>query len=308
MKLEELPNELFLLVFTYLNTEHLHNAFWGLNTQFDNLFQSYEHLSFTFDNDTNQLSMQSYSPHITRLIIDTSTRCDLRQFSNLQSLILCNGNDKHLQQLQPENVHNLRGLSFLLGSKFIPSTELVTNIFSNAFPSLDHVNLGQMQDLTVFTPSVSPSLRFVSIRCAEPLIVSCVLASCPNLDHLQLHIFKETKENTFSSPPFDHPLRRLTIWSDSIQLNSTDIDILLTNTPNVQRFYFQTIISMPFIDIANVLVYRLYYLSRFDCHIKELIKKDSRTDDLIPLHRLHWSFHRIEYKEKDEDFSLLITK
>lgn len=308
MKLEELPNELFLLVFTYLDIKHLYDAFWGLNTQFDNLFRSYEHLSFTFDNNTDQLSMQSYSSHVTRLIIDTSNQCDLTHFFNLKSLILCNSKDTHLRQLQPENVPNLRRLSFLLGSKFVPSIQLVTNIFSNGFPSLDHVNLGQMQDFTVFTPSVSPSLRFVSIRCAEPLIVSCVLASCPNLDHLQLHIFKEIKENSFSSPPLNHPLRRLTLWSDSIQLNSRDIDVLLTNTPNVQRFYFQTIISIPFIDIARVIVHRLIYLSRFDCHAKEMIKKYCRTDDLIPLHRLHWSFRRIEYKEKDEDFSLLITK
>lgn len=308
MKLEELPDELFFLVFIYLDIEQLYNAFWGLNIRFDNLFQSYEHLSFTFNENANQPSMLPYLSYVTQLIIDTSNSCNLRQFSNLQSLILCNSNDKHLQQLQPMNVPYLRRLSFLLGSKFVPSAKLITQIFSNGFPSLDHVNLGRVEDFTIFTPFVSPSLRFVSIRCAEPLIVSCVLASCPDLHHLQLHIFTEIKENAFSSPPFNHPLRRLTLWGDSIPLNSKNIDVLLSNTPNVQYFYFQAIISIPFLDIANIFIRRLNHLFRFDCHVKEMLRKSCRTDDLVDLHRLHWSFHRIEYKEKDEDFSLLITK
>ena len=308
MRLEELPNELFFLLFTYLDFENLYNVFWGLNARLNSLFQSYKHLSFTIDDKTNQLSIKSFAPRITQLIIDTSKACDLTEYSNLQSLILCDGDTKHLRQLQPNNLPNLRRLSFLLGSKFVPSKELVCGVFSNAFPSLCHVNLGRLQDLTAFTPTTSPSLRFVSIRCIEPLIVSCILTSCPNLDHLQLHVFQEIRNHTMSSSAFNHPLRRLTLWSDSVPLTLTDVDLLLTNTPHVQRFYLQTITYRPFIDLANILVNRLNQLHRFDCHVKEMIKSDRRTVQLSTIHRLHWSFDRIECKEKEEDFCTFITK
>lgn len=309
MSLEELPNELFLLIFTYLDFENLFNAFRGLNTRLDSIFQSYKHLCFTIDDKTKESSMKSYASFITQLIIDTSNACDLTQYSNLQSLIFCSGDTKHLQQLRPSNLPNLTRLSFLLGSKFSPSIELVRNIFSNAFPSLYHVNLGRVQDLDVFTSNTAPSLRFVSVRCAQPLIVSCILASCPKLQHLQLHVFEEIQNNFFSSsPPSNHPLRRFTLWSDSVPLTLSDIDVLLTNTPNVAYFYLQTITSTPFFDFANVLVNRLDHLYRFDCHVKEMIKSNQRTVHLSDIHRLHWSFYRIECKEKEEDFCTFITK
>ncbi len=306
--LEQLPNELFLYLFTYLNIDHLYNAFWGLNIRMNSLFQSYESLCLTFDDKTDRLLMKSYAPYITRLIIDTSIECDLTQFTNLQTLILCDGNLENLEQIQPHTLPNLTRLSFLLGSKFIPSSELTNNIFSNKFPSLHHANLGQINDLDGYTWSTSPSLRFVSIRSDKPLIVSCILASCPNLDHLQLHVFNEICIDAVSSPPSNHPLRRFTLWSDSIELTATDIGTLLVNTPNVQYFYLQTISVEPFIDLANVLIDRLNHLSRFDCHVKEMMTKETRIDELAIVHQLHPSFNRIKCIEENNDFRIFATE
>jgi hypothetical protein len=306
--LEQLPNELFFFLFTYLDIQDLYKAFWGLNARLNSLFQSYENLSITFDKKTDQLSMRSYAPHITRLIIDTPTSCDFTQFPNLQSLILCDGNSSHQKQIQPDIVPNLTRLSFLLGSTFGPTAQLVSDVFSNRFPSLRYANLGRVQNLTAFKSPASPSLRFLSIRSDAPLIVSCVLAACPNLDHLQLHIFNKIRTGVLSSPAPRHPLRRFTLWSDSVQLTSTDIDILLANTPNVQHFYLQTVCNIPFIDLANGLVNRLNRLSRFDCHIKEVMTKHSRVGDFSALHRLHPCFNGVECKEEKDDFRIFATK
>ena len=87
--LEVLPNELFLDIFTYLDIEHLYNAFWGLNGRLNHLFQSYENLYLTFGEKTNPWPMKSYAHFITRLTIDTPKICDLTQFPNLQTLVLC---------------------------------------------------------------------------------------------------------------------------------------------------------------------------------------------------------------------------
>jgi hypothetical protein len=306
--LEQLPNELFLYLFTYLNIHHLYSAFWGLNTRINNLFQSYENLCLTIDNKTDRQLMKSYAPYITRLIIDTSINCDLTQFPNLQTLILCDGTQRHLERIQPAIVPNLTHLSFLLGSKFISSSQIANNVFSNRFPSLRHANLGQIKNLNDCTWSTSPSLRFVSIRCDEPLIVSCILASCPNLDHLQVHIFKKIRIDAFSSPPPNHPLRRFTLWSDSIELTTTDLDTILVNIPNVQHFYLQTVSTKPFIDLAKVFINRLNRLSRFDCHVKEMMTKETRVGDLATVHHLHPSFNRIKCREETNIFRIFATK
>ena len=75
------------------------------------------------------------------------------------------------------------------------------------------------------------------------MIISAILASCPNLYHLQLHVLDNDSTNVPSSAPLNHPLRQLTLWSDSVELTINYIDTLLTYTPNVQHLYLQTICS-----------------------------------------------------------------
>ena len=307
-KLEQLPNELFFHLFANLDIHHLYNAFSSLNARFDTLFQSYENLCLTFDDKTDQLSIKSYAPYVLRLIIDTSIHCDLTQFPNLQALIVCDENSKHFAQINPAIVPNLTHLSFLLGSEFISSSSLVDNVFSNKFPSLRHANLGRVNDLNNYAWSTSPSLCFVSIRSNKPLIVSCILASCPNLNHLQLHVFDKIRSGALSSPPPNHPLRRLTLWSDSVELTAADIDIILANTPNIQHLYLQTVFVKPFIDLVCDLVNRLTQLSRFDCYVKEMMTEESRIGDLATVHKIHPIFNRIECIEENADFRIFATK
>jgi len=307
--LEQLPNELFFYLFTYLDVQHLYNAFWGLNSRLNHLFQSYQNLSLTFNEKTDQLSMKSYAPYIVRLIIDTSINCDFNQFPNLQTLILCDGNSRHLAQIQPTMLPNLSHLSFLLGSKFTPSSQLVHDVFSSEFPFLRDVNLGRIDDVvTTSSWSTSPSLRFISIRSSNSLIVSSILASCPNLDHLQLHVLNNSRMNVPSSSSYNHPLRQFTLWSHSIELTFNNIDTLLTYTPNVQHLYLQTKCRMSFVDLANGLIDRLNYLSRFDCHVKEMMNSSDRVDNLTNVHQLHPCFNGIKCITEDDNFRIFATE
>ena len=280
--LEQLPNEIFLAIFTYLNIANLYNAFWGLNARLNSLFQSCENLCLTFEEKTDQLLMKSYAHFITRLIIDTPKQCDLTQFPDLQTLVLCDSNSENLKQIQPDIIPKLSHLSFLLGSNFTPSSELINNVFSNEFPSLRYVSLSRVKNISMLRWSTSLSLRFVSIRSNQPLIISRILASCPYLDHLQLHVCDKIRPNSAaSSPPDNHPLRWFTLWSDSIELTSTEIADLISNTPNIRRLYLQTVYSEPFISLANDLINRLNYLSHFDCHVKQMTS-ESKGEKAVP--------------------------
>lgn len=306
--MEQLPNELFFSLFTYLDISNLYNAFWGINSRLNNLFQSYSYLYLTYDEKIDQQSMKLYAHFIVRLIIDTPIDCDLTLFPKLQTLILCDGNSKHLDQIQPNILPNLTYLSFLLGSKFIPSVELVNNIFSNKFPSLNHINLGRIDQSFSHSWSISSSLRFISIRSNEPLIIGTILNLCPNLDHFQLHILNKIRNNDITHSSLNHPLRRFTLWSDTLELNFNDINILLNYTPNIQFFYLQTICYMSFLDLVTGIVNRLNRLSQFDCHVNEMLNKSDRIDNLKMVYQLHYCFNRIKCIEENINFRIFATE
>lgn len=306
--LEQLPNEIFLNIFTYLNIADLYNAFWGLTERFNSLFQSSEDLCLTLEDTTDQLSMECYAPFTTRLIIDTSKKCDLTQFPNLHTLVVCDSYSENLEEIVPNILPKLSCLSLLLESSFVPSSKLMKSVFSNEFPFLRHVNLPEVNAISILPWSTSLSLRFVSIRSNQRSIVSRILASCPYLDHLQLHVCNKIHRDSASSRPNNHPLRWFTLWSDLVGLTSTDIADFLSNAPNIRRLYLQTVYSEPIISLANNLINQLKSLSHFDCHIQKMIWKSNRIDELTTIQQLHPCFSRIECDDMDYYFRLFFTK
>jgi hypothetical protein len=148
----------------------------------------------------------------------------------------------------------------------------------------------------------------VSIHSNKSAIVPLVLAACPNLHHLQLYVSDDNHISVLSSPLSNHPLRRLTLWSDSVELTFNGIDTLLTYTPNVQHLYLQTKCRMPFVQLANGLVNRLHGLCRFDCHVKEMMTSDTRIGDLTTIHQIHPCFSRIRCIQEEENFRIIATE
>ncbi|CAF5211519.1 unnamed protein product, partial [Rotaria magnacalcarata] len=217
--LEELPNELLVYVFAFVDIHNLFNGFWGLNSRLNNIIQSYPNLSLTFNKKIDPLLMKLYAPCINRLVVQTSTAFELSQFNNLHTLILCDRNCDHLAQIQPKIIPNLTHLSFLLGPEFVAPSQLISDVFSNQFPSLRHVNLGCIDESTCDLWTTSPSLQFVSILSCKSNFVPIILTSCPNLQHLQIHIIHNNNNMVASSSSLrNHPLRRFTIWSDYFEL------------------------------------------------------------------------------------------
>ncbi|CAF3348109.1 unnamed protein product [Rotaria socialis] len=306
--LEELPNELLVHAFSFIDIHNLFNGLWGLNSRLNSIMQSYPNLSLTFNKNINPSLMKLYAPCINRLVIQTSTAFDLSQFNNLHKLILCDRNCDHLAQIQPKIIPNLTHLSFLLGPEFVAPSQLISDVFSNQFPSLRHVNLGCIDESTCDLWTVSPSLQFVSILSCKSNFVPIILTSCPNLQHLQIHILHNNNNMVASSTSLrNHPLRRFTIWSDYFELVLNDIDNLLVYTPNIEYLYLQAVYPMPFIDLANRLANRLNYLSQFDCYIKEMLTRDNRNSNCMNVHRIHHCFNRIKCIEENDEFRIFST-
>ncbi|CAF4441473.1 unnamed protein product, partial [Adineta steineri] len=86
---------------------------------------------FIFDENPNFYLIKSYGFKIAHLIVDTSNECNLKEFSNLNSLILYNRDLNHIKQIRPQILPNLVNLSFLLESDFQPPIQLINEIFSN---------------------------------------------------------------------------------------------------------------------------------------------------------------------------------
>ncbi|CAF1358489.1 unnamed protein product [Rotaria magnacalcarata] len=278
--LEELPNELLYYLFTFLDIQHLHKAFWGLNSRLNNIFQSCKTLSLIFNEEIDPLLIEPYAPY-----------CHSFNNSNIQTL-----------QIQPNSISKLTHLTFMLGSKYTLSSKLTRKIFSNEFPSLHYVNLGRIYEPGCNSWCTSPSLHFVSILSCELMCIPYILVACPNLHHLQVHVSLKNNKNMTASLPFNHPLRRLTLWSYDIELNFDAIDKILTYTPNVECLYLQTIYHTSFMNLAHGIIHRLPNLLQFQCYVKEILSKNDRNNDLTTLHQFHPCFNRIQSIEKEDDY------
>ncbi|CAF1589000.1 unnamed protein product [Adineta ricciae] len=89
-----------------------------------------------FDKTIDWMSVKPFMSSVNRLVID------LKEFTNLRQLVLCDKNSQYISQNDPKVVHRLTHLSFLYKSKFTTPQYLAHDVFSGAFPSLRHVDLG----------------------------------------------------------------------------------------------------------------------------------------------------------------------
>jgi len=260
-----------------------------------------------YDENINFLLIKLYGSGINHLTIDTSNQCYLNFFVNLHSLIIRNRNLNNIKQIRPEIFPNLVYLSFILKSDFKPPIELINEIFSNKFLSLRYVNLGWIDKYCSKKWSICPSLHFVSIHCNQLLIIEDILISCPNLNHLQIHILHNSNIGMICSSLFCHSLERFTLSSEEFELTSDLIDNLFSLMSNVKYLYLQTKCRIPFIYLIENLIKRLNNLIRFDCFIKELLTKNEPIGNLDNIHQLCSCFKRIQLIQENENFRIFGT-
>ncbi|CAF3968940.1 unnamed protein product [Rotaria sp. Silwood1] len=179
-RLESLPNELLIDVFTYFDISNLYHSFWGINQRFNNLVRTMKSFSLIINNN-NLLSIEICPQQILRLKIETSQYIDLSQFINLTSLELCRASQNQLEQIRSDIMPNLTYLTISTPFHISLPLELIQEIFSNNFHSLHYAHLSRFDIFENFSKFQSFSLHSLYITCTDSNIIPLVLQACPNL-------------------------------------------------------------------------------------------------------------------------------
>ena len=115
MNLEDLPNEILVDLFRYLNAQDLFQIFYNLNSRFNALIKSFHHLNLLYhmelfiDNQINNAHLFPYYVHT--LIVGRAININLNQFSNIHCLKLECPLRRVLAQLNSDILPYLQHLS-----------------------------------------------------------------------------------------------------------------------------------------------------------------------------------------------------
>lgn len=298
---------MFHCIFNLINIDNLYQAFWGLNSRLKNLLQTFKTQSLIFDEKVDRSLLKIYAPYVNRLIVQNKFNRYLDEFSSLRQLVLCVDDHTLILQIKPYLIPHLTHLCFLLGSQFKPPSSLIKDIFSDKFPSLQHVDSCPIYDSNIISGTTSSSLKFLSIHTNSLKVVQSILVSCSNLDHFQVHLLKTSGKVSTERLAKSHQLRRLTLWTDDDELDLHDIDEILSLTPKVEHLYLQTVCSMSVINLLKSPVKLLLHLFQFDCHIQENSIEGDITSRLNDIHKIHSCFKRIKCTEETSEFRAFAT-
>ncbi|CAF1233866.1 unnamed protein product [Rotaria sp. Silwood1] len=251
--LENLPNEIIIELFKYLKARDLFQAFYNLNSRFNDLIQSLTHL--TYSTDKNDNCTLSY-PYIYTLIINTKIENKLTCFPNIHRIILDYVTDNLISQLNNRILPNLEylAISHRVSPFYMPDLRAI--IFSNTFPNLKYCYISRMTPpYTSREWTQSLSLRFLKLNDIDASIYISILLACPNLYFLK---FKLPIKSKMQSNIVSHiNLKRLIInmhydewpWDDSV------LEDYLFCVPNLEQFKICRSISID----SNKMDYFQYY-------------------------------------------------
>lgn len=302
---EDLCNELFFVIFAYVNPRSLHSTFGNLNTRFNDLLNSITDLQLFVNEEENSETIAGLASSIGLLQVNTWQEIDLNGFENLYALILSQPSPRQLKQIHAEIMPKLRYLSLFSNVHFTAPKQLIDDAFSNGFSSLRWARLGHI-DSTHFRSTQSQSLRSVHISCSETMMIPFILSSCPKLDYLHVDIWRDDEKITRTSPILtNHPLRQLILRDSSVSISSNDILHILPSIPNLRKFELKFHCNVSIISLLEHFCQSLNNLNRFDCDITE--NGTQSSSDLITIHQIHSSFTRIRCRTQTKHFRVFST-
>ena len=304
-RLEQLPNELFAILFNYFDLPQLHFSFWNLNRRFNDLLQSQRNLSHILKNEQSAL-LELFAPQISRLKITTSEAVDLSRLCNLRSLHIPRATAWHIEHIRPDLLPHLTDLSLSTSIYISLPWELLSDIFSSGFRSLRDVRLGRIDLLPSSFQCQSVSLRRVHLTCIDPNLVHQILFFCPNLHYFH-GTFIGQDHHTVSPPPaYDHPLREFTLHDSYQKLSFETIETLLLYIPSVVYLSLQFACKVPFIRLVKAMVDRLKDLDHFECDILEA--PNNQMVSVESLQEMKPCFQLLECFEKDYGYRVFFSE
>ncbi|CAF0744678.1 unnamed protein product [Adineta ricciae] len=304
--IEHFPNELLLDLFEYIDIRDLFDGFWNLNTRFNHLLRSSHKLALNLErNDQN--SIDFFSNQITQLILNTWENVDLKQFPNVQSLIIHHMTYDQLQQLRSEVFPKLVYLSTSRLVEVTPMSQLAQRLFSNEFPNMRSVDLSLVEIPHLRTWYQSLTLRTVTVQSNNPTLVPFILTATPKLQYLKVHFLSSTIPIFYHSlEAIHHSLKHFVLLDPYHKLSFNHIHTLLSFIPNVSKIYLNFLCRIPFHRFLRSLVNRLRDLQHFDCNIDD-VSTDKLTD-LDTIRQIHPCFHKIHCTTREFNFRTFITQ
>jgi hypothetical protein len=312
IKLESLPNEIFIEIFDYLSLYHLYKSFKGLNQRINGILQSLNNRAIRLwsTNKNDEIEMNNFfSSTIVSLDINDEYNVNLNQFPKIHSLNYINATDNQIQHfLQSKFCHKyLKYLNITSEDLSL----LITYFFSNQFPSLHHCILCNIDPILLTCPwRITPSFSSITI-CNDENLIPLILKSCPNLKHLSLSIFQYS--NTPSSLCVYHPhLKHLSIEMIEPGWTVEMIERLFSSiqTPDLISFriasYQPSLISFDFVQLIDIFDKQIPNLQQFECNI--LLLKGMEIMDLKNLRDLHgFLFNHLKFENQSEDILRIYT-
>lgn len=304
-RLEHLPNELFFRLFIYFDIRNLYHSFWGINQRFNNLIHSLNNLSFiTQKNDL--LFIEIFARQIIRLKITTSQDIDLSQFSNLQSLELCQASDIQIEQIRSNIMPNLVNLIISTPFHISLPLKLVQEVFSNSFRFLHHAQLTRVDTFQNSSNSQSFSLYSLQITCIDLNVIPQILLSCPNLYSFHIKFFGQNRH--ILPPSYNHLLEEFSLDDPYHKLSFDTIDKLFLYIPNIKYLFLHFLCRVPFINLIESISNQLKQLNRFECDILEAPNDDNNMVDIDTIQQMNECFHNLQCIEKDNKYRLFFTE
>ncbi|CAF1044506.1 unnamed protein product [Adineta steineri] len=293
---EYLANELLIDIFNYVCIQDSYKSFWGLNQRLDNLLLLLNKLSVKINNKYDVSLTKAVADRIIRLEVDIIHNINWKLFSNLRSLILGRITFSQSNEIARSKLPNLTYLS-ILSSGFDASSYLAYQIFSNWFPSLRYANLDGTDFPYGRSWSQSPNLRSVCVISSDPILLSLIPTSCPNLHQFRIKLVSNS--NIINLPPSSdqyvqkHPLKHLTLFDNPGYLTLDRIDVLLNFLSNIEKLNL-VLFDISFCQLVHMLCNRLPHLCRFDCNIRESKEQQNQNIDIDTIRSMHPCFNRIQ--------------
>ena len=305
-RLENLPNEILLEIWSYLSLSDLCFSFLNLNRRLTSIVHSLDHVSHTAHR--NDELLQLFGERISHLVIAPSYEpIDLTRCPRLRSLAIHNPMETQFEHIQPTILPQLRLLKVSSQCSSPSSRKLVEAIFSNAYPLLRHIDVGNCARSIHLPHSTTCNLQSVQLNIADFEMIASILRFCPALQYLEVRLDRTVRITPVITPVISASLRTFILHDCQSRFRLDTVENLLSCMPNVRWLYLQVTCMPSIADLARILRERVRHLVRFDCFMFEPVRsrKDEKDGDAI--RRLHRCFNRIRVMIKDDVYRVYTT-
>lgn len=265
-RLEDIPNELVVQIFNYLDLRDVFLAFSNLNSRFNQLIRPFENLRLILS-DNHQDSFDHCSPLADTLIFNDEISIHRTSFSNVRHVIIYCSCDDILSEINPRNLPLLEYVSIC--NSLLVKIDLYKRFFAQQFLHLKFCNLSG--SVPMQAKQSKSSFRCLKMGGIDLETYECVLRACPNLFYLKFRMLK--CDQRLSNRIETHQILKHLLIDVEISgwpLNDNLFERFVQLVPNVQQLNvytsnFTSRIQETIIDydwLASIIAQRLIFLQQ----------------------------------------------